>query len=151
GALARPTGTEFIPDEDSEGEEFNTYERGLPYFLQDNGRVHTHLYQTKETGRASSSRPPLQNLSSKREADYEPIVKGAGQEYQWPLRSIVSFATDPWGHPVVGCEHDLAGAELFMMAVQSVDQKMIDHCQRNVLPEEGFDAGGKPNPRGKYP
>src|SRR5262249_36450253 len=154
GALARPGGTEFIPDDDAEdgsGEEFNTYARGIPHFIQADGRVHTQLYQTMETGRASSSKPPMQNLSSRREADYEAIVKSVGLFYKWPLRSIVQFDKDPWGHPVVGCEHDLAGAELFMMAVQAGDPKMIDHCRRNVLPEEGYDREGKPDPKGKYP
>src|SRR5262249_41738553 len=89
--------------------------------------------------------------SSRREADYEAIVKDVGLTYQQPLRSVVKFDKDPWGHPVVGCEHDLAGAELFMMAVQAGDERMINHCQRNILPEEGYDKAGKPNPKGKSP
>ena len=38
--------------------------RGLGRLRWRDGRMRTHLYQTKETGRASSSRPPLQALAS---------------------------------------------------------------------------------------
>ncbi len=146
--LAEPT--QVVGDEDYD-EEFNEYEGGLIHYMRSNGRVHTHLYQTKETGRMSSSRPPLQNLSSKREADLEKTVKSVGEVYKYPLRSVIRFSKDEWGEEVVGCEHDLAGAELYMMAVQAGDLKMIEHCERNTLPEDGYDNQGNRVKGGKAP
>jgi uracil-DNA glycosylase family 4 len=49
---------EFDVDEDG----FFEYDAGLLGSVLSDGRVHTHLFQTKETGRASSARPALQNL-----------------------------------------------------------------------------------------
>jgi hypothetical protein len=84
--------------------------------------------------------------SSKREADYEAILTSIGEEYGEPLRSTL---TSDDGFLL--CEHDLAGAELLMMAVQSGDAAMIDHCQRNILPEDGYNEKGQPDPKGKFP
>lgn len=46
---------------------------GLESYIR-NGRIHTHLWQTKETGRSSSSNPNLQNISNRREDDYRRIL-----------------------------------------------------------------------------
>jgi DNA polymerase len=105
-----------------------TYEKGLVGCVHADGRVRTHFFQTKETGRASSSRPPLQNLSSRREDDYGRII-GADQ-YKHPVRSILRV---PEGY--VGIETDLTGAELAVLAWLSQDQSMIDHVRRNLLPD----------------
>lgn len=110
---------------DEEGE--RVYEKGLLSCIHADGRVRTHLFQTKETGRASSARPPLQNLSKRREKEYREIL---GKKYQCPLRSMIT--TTP-GYALV--ESDYQGAELFMMAIQAGDPLMIDHCQRGTLPE----------------
>ena len=103
------------------------YEKGLVGCVHADGRVRTHLFQTKETGRASSSRPPLQNLSSRREDDYRRIL---GSQYQHPVRSVLRV---PEG--CVGIETDLTGAELAVLAWLAQDQGMIDHVRRNSLPE----------------
>lgn len=110
---------------DDEGE--RVYEKGLLSYIHADGRVRTHLFQTKETGRASSARPPLQNLSKRREKEYREIL---GKKYRCPLRSMIQ--TTP-GYALV--EADYQGAELFMMAIQAGDPDMIDHCQRGTLPE----------------
>jgi DNA polymerase len=120
--LDKVTGFNAIED----GE--RVYEKGLLSYLHADGRVRTHLFQTKETGRASSSRPPLQNLSKRREKEYKEIL---GKEYKYPLRSMIQ--TTP-GYVMV--EADYQGAELFMMAVQAGDPDMIEHCQRGTLPED---------------
>src|SRR5262249_24499598 len=146
--LAEPTAS--VGNEDYDGE-FNEYGGGLVSFVHADGRVHTHLDQLAQSGRMTSSRPPVQNLSSRREDDLEKLAKGVGGAYMWPIRSVIRFSNDPWGEPIVGCAHDLAGAELFMMAVQSGDEKMIDHCQRNVLPEDGYDKAGNEVKKGKFP
>ena len=121
-------------DEES-GDPFETdddgnfmYEAGLPGAICSDDRVRTFISQVKETGRWSSSRPPLQNLSKRREPDYARIL---GDAYEYPLRSI--FTAEP------GCvliEADYVGAELFGMAIMSGDPQMIDHAIRNQLPED---------------
>lgn len=107
------------------------YEKGLVGCVHADGKVRTHFFQTKETGRASSSRPPLQNLSSKRENDYSRIL---GEHYRHPVRSILRV---PPGH--VGIETDLTGAELAVLAWLSQDKSMIEHIRRNLLPESDPD------------
>lgn len=104
-----------------------TYQKGLVGCVHADGKVRTHLFQTKETGRASSSRPPLQNLSSRREDDYRRIL---GDQYRHPVRSILRV---PEGH--VGIETDLTGAELAVLAWLAQDRNMIEHVRRNILPE----------------
>jgi uracil-DNA glycosylase family 4 len=103
------------------------YESGLPGAICTDGRIRTFVSQVKETGRWSTSRPPTQNFSKRREADYKKILK----EYKFPLRSI--FMADP-GYVLV--EADYVGAELFGMAIMSGDIVMIDHATRNQLPED---------------
>lgn len=103
------------------------YSGGLAASICDDDRVRTHIYQTKETGRWSSARPPLQNLSKNREDDYKRIL---GSRYVCPLRSMLRASP---GHCLV--EADYIGAELFGMAIMSGDENMIDHCRRNQLDE----------------
>lgn len=125
--LRRPNAAE---DGDFEVDENNNYvyEKGLVGCVHADGKVRTHLFQTKETGRASSSRPPLQNLSSRREDDYRRIL---GTQYQHPVRSILRV---PPG--CVGIETDLTGAELAVLAWLAQDANMIEHVRRNILPED---------------
>lgn len=107
------------------------YTAGLAAVACDDGRVRTTIYQTKETGRWSSARPPLQNLSKKREPDYKRILADA---YRWPLRSVLTAAP---GHVLV--EADYIGAELFGMGIMSGDTLLLDHARRNSLPEHDPD------------
>lgn len=122
------------PNADEEGEfEIDdngnySYEKGLIGCAHADGTVRTHLFQTKETGRASSSRPPLQNLSSRREDDYKRIL---GDSHKHPVRSILRV---PPGY--VGIETDFTGAELAVLAWLSQDANMIEHVRRNLLPED---------------
>lgn len=110
---------------DEDGDQI--FEKGMMSWVMSDRRVRTHFFQTKETGRASSTRPPLQNLSKRREKDYKKIL---GSAYKYPLRSIIS-ATPGW----VLVEADYRGAELMMMAIQSADETMIRHCQLANLPD----------------
>jgi len=103
------------------------YTAGLPSFICDDGRIRTHIYPTKETGRWSSARPPCQNWTKRREVDYKRIL---AELYRWSLRSMIMA---PPGYVLV--EADYVGAELFGMAVMSGDAKMIEHAKRNQLPE----------------
>jgi DNA polymerase-1 len=123
--LRKPTANEEGDFELDENGNY-TYEKGLVGCVHVDGKVRTHLFQTKETGRASSSRPPLQNLSKKREDDYQRIL---GSQYSYPVRSILRV---PEGF--VGIETDLTGAELAVLAWLAQDENMIDHVRRNNLP-----------------
>ena len=103
------------------------YKEGLAGHLCDDGKVRTHIYQTKETGRWASARPNLQNISKSRDNDYKRLL---GDGYKHKLRSM--FVASP------GCvfvEADYIGAELFGMAIMSSDSRMIEHAKRNQLGE----------------
>lgn len=113
------------------GKEFHVYAGGIPSAICSDGRVRTHIYPTKETARWSSARPPLQNFSKRREQDYKRIL---GERYKHKLRSILIPTP---GRVLV--EADYVGAELFGMAVQSGDARMIEHARRNQLAEDDPD------------
>ena len=124
--LRRPNVTDDGDFETDDNDNY-VYKKGLVGCAHADGRVRTHFFQTKETGRASSARPPLQNLSSRREDDYIRII---GEQHRHPVRSILRV---PEGY--VGIETDLTGAELAVLAWLSQDQNMIDHVRRNLLPD----------------
>jgi uracil-DNA glycosylase family 4 len=127
------------------------YSKGLASMVSSDGAVRTHISQLKETGRASSYRPPLQNLSKRREDDYARILgiwsrnAETGEEvgvgdyldvfgqplYTHPIRSILRARE---GHVLVEC--DYTGAELAVIAWLANDPVMIDHVRRNTLPED---------------
>jgi DNA polymerase I-like protein with 3'-5' exonuclease and polymerase domains len=115
------------------------YEAGLAAVICDDDRVRTHLYPTAETGRWRSARPPLQNLSKRRDDDYKRMLgavknakgKWEGGEYKWKLRSVLM--ADPG---TVFVEADYKSAELFCAAILSGDRALLDHCLRNQLPED---------------
>lgn len=117
------------------------YMRGLLSYRTKAGRVHTNFSQTKETGRASSWQPPMQNISKKREPDYKRI---AGAFYKHTLRSM--FVAPP-GYAFVSA--DYTGAELMGMAIQAGEKQMIDHCTRALLAESGYDEAGMKCTHGK--
>lgn len=121
------------------GAEQLIYDAGLCSVICDDGRVRTHIYQTKETGRWASARPNLQNMSKQRDPDYVRLLGGeknakgkwVGGDYKFPLRSV--FKASP-GHVLL--EADYIGAELYGMAIMSGDPTMIDHATRNQLDED---------------
>jgi uracil-DNA glycosylase family 4 len=125
--LRKPT-TNEEGDFETDEEGHYQYEKGLIGAAHADGKVRTHLFQTKETGRASSSRPPLQNLSSRREDDYRRIL---GDQYKYAVRSVLRV---PEG--CVGIETDLTGAELAVLAWLSQDKNFVEHVRRNLLPED---------------
>lgn len=115
---------EYMQDEDGNW----VYERGMGSSICSDGYIRTYISLLLETGRWSSSRPNLQNLGKRRDADYERILGGA---YKYSIRSILK--ADP------GCvliEADYIGAELYGMAILAQDETMIDHCLRNQLDED---------------
>lgn len=116
-----------LPDAVDENDD-PVWDKGLPSFICGDSRVRTTIYTTKETGRWSSARPPLQNISKTREVLYKEIL---GENYPGPLRSVM--IADP-GYVLVST--DLSGAELTVAALLSGDKTMMDHVQRNRLPED---------------
>ena len=123
------------PDTDKDGNVLvrngrRVYSGGHSSLICADGRLHTYMSQHKETGRAASSRPPLQNLSKRREADYSRI---AGDDYKWPVRS---FLVSDLQNGYVFVESDYKGAELFKLAVMAQDKLMIEHCLRSMYPED---------------
>jgi len=109
------------------------YAGGMASYICHDWRVRSAFLQTMETGRASSARPPLQNLSNRREDDYRRIL---GDAYQWKIRSFLTSNLDPnYGEQTLLVEADLVGAELLGMAVMARDERMIEHCQRANLPD----------------
>ena len=115
---------EFIRDDDDD----LIYKEGLAGHVCSDGKVRTHIYQTKETGRWASARPNLQNISKSRDNDYKRLL---GDRYKNKLRSVMCASP--------GCvfiEADYIGAELFGMAIMSNDQRMIEHAERNQLGED---------------
>lgn len=122
-----------LVDDDGETEQDedgnNVYGKGIASMAHDDGRIRTHLFTTKETGRASSARPNLQAISSRREDDYRRIIGAAVHKH--PIRSIFRA---PEGEVLIGC--DLVGAELAVLAWMANDPLMIEHVRRNALPED---------------
>jgi uracil-DNA glycosylase family 4 len=129
------------PDCDKDGNERMdeegdlVYDRGLLSYIHEDNRVRSMFSQTKETGRASSSKPNMQNLGKTIEDKYKAIFKAYGGDlnlkYTHPLRSVISARPG-----TVLVEADYTGAELAIMAWQSGDAKMIDHVRRANLPED---------------
>jgi len=110
------------------------YGGGIAKYACHDSRVRSSFQQVKETGRASSARPPLQNISKRREDDYRKIL---GERYTWPIRSFIVSNTDPnYGETTVLLEADYKGAELLGMAVMSRDKTMLDHCLRANLEDD---------------
>lgn len=110
------------------------YKGGIGKYVCHDDRVRSTFVQVKETGRSSSARPNLQAISKRRESDYLRVL---GEQYKWPIRSILTSNTDPeYGEPTVLLEADYRGAELLVMAVMARDKQMLDHCLRASLPED---------------
>lgn len=124
---------EVETDEDGNAD----YEAGISTLICRDGKVRTTIRQTVETGRWASSNPALQNLMKSREADFAKIF---GTDRNVSVRSI--FKPDDRIHDPYGnedwflVEADLSGAELMITAIMSQDDKMIEHCQRNLLPSK---------------
>lgn len=114
------------------------YSEGILQFLHHDLRIRSFLYQTTETGRTRSRNPNMQNVSfKKRTKDFQRILsyldeKGEKHsDYRFPIQSI--FQASPG---TLFIEADYTGAELLGMAVQAGSRRMIDHCQRALLPED---------------
>lgn len=131
------------------GEPIITWDKGIYTYLREDGRVHTHLSQTKKTGRASSFDPPMQNIGKSAEAllqttlgyrdkDGEVISNYpelfGDPQYLYPCRTILRAAP---GNVLI--ESDFTGAELAVMAWASGDTAMIEHVKRNALSEDDPD------------
>lgn len=95
------------------------YSKGLPSFATSDGMIRTYLSILKETGRWSSSRPPLQNLSSARDADLKRIM---AENWVAGIRSILAAPDDMY---LVSA--DYSAAEVLVAAIQSGDEMLLKH------------------------
>lgn len=136
--LVRPPITDVQGENEKDENGFNHYEAGLSTLICGDGKVRTRMTQTKETGRWASRGPAMQNLSKSREADLARILDKPGTNVS--ARAI--FVPDDACHDKEGnedwflVEADYSGAELMMAAIMAQDDIMIDHCQRNLLPDD---------------
>jgi uracil-DNA glycosylase family 4 len=149
--LRPPIGLVEAADSD---ESYFDYDGGLLYWASDDGRVRTHFYPV-ETGRCSSSRPAMQNLSSRRESDYKRIfgcmvpdpetkelrpegdylTAMGGPRYLYPTRSVIRAAP---GRVLV--EADYKSAELYALAWLAGCRRMQEDLARSLLDEDHPDA-----------
>jgi hypothetical protein len=161
GPLRRPVTDRQSGVVEHDGDYF-AYDAGIVAFVSDDGRVRTHFSQVKETGRAGSGRPPLQNLSSRRESDYRRIAGSMDSKDRFvcaygppEARDLVGpyfkdvphiFDAPCYSHPIrsifaaspgyVFVEVDLSAAEVAVLAWLSGDIKMIEQVRRASLPED---------------
>ncbi len=125
GTLRKPidvNGVE-VTDEDDNLE----YDGGLLYFVNEDGRVRTHFGMV-ETGRWSSWKCNLQNISKRREDDYKRILK---EKYKFPIRSIITARP--------GClliEADYKMAEMAGIGMLAQDDAMLEVVRRNCLDDD---------------
>jgi DNA polymerase-1 len=126
GPLRPPT--DPPPELDDWDPEEPYYDKGIPGSVCNDGQVRTTILMTKETGRWSSIKPPLQNLSSAAEKQLEKLFK---EDYPGSVKLMLEAKEDYY---LVAA--DIGGAELRMTAVQSQDEKFIDATERLSLPED---------------
>ena len=73
--VLRPPMTDDATEEALRDDDGNMqYADGLASMCCEDGKVRTHIYQTKETGRWASARPNLQNISKQRDPDYKRLL-----------------------------------------------------------------------------
>jgi uracil-DNA glycosylase family 4 len=119
---------------------------GLVDYISSDGRIHTSLSQTSETGREKSSNPNLQNLPKSQESELKRIL-GAD------LPSIRSAFVAPPGHVIV--EADYKSAEIFTLGYLSGCEQLVKDAYSDLhargavnyfgAPKwKGFDEGKKP-------
>lgn len=127
-------------DEDDESEDAGEehYSAGILSLICGDDRLRS-VFGLVETGRASSSRPNMQNFSSGRDEQFDRIFKwgkyadenSANAERHFISRSIIK-AKDGWFF----VSADLKGAEILVAAGLSGDPLLMEHAQRANLDEK---------------
>jgi len=112
--LRAPDG--YTGDEEDSEFSLDDFSTGLVGHIKSDGRIHTAISQIKETGRHSSSRPALQNISKKMEPVYQRIMG-----YKIPKIRSSFIARE--GHVLI--ESDYRSAELVALAYISGDENLI--------------------------
>jgi uracil-DNA glycosylase family 4 len=137
--LFRPPEVVEADEESEEGrEDGEQHAKGILAQLCGDGRIRS-TFGFVETGRASSSRPNLQNISSGRDEQFDRILgygksapKGSPEAKKHFVSRSMFKATDGWF--IVGA--DLKGAEIAAAAINSNDQVLLEHVRRATLPED---------------
>lgn len=98
---------------------------GLRSHCCTDGKIRSFLSPTLKTGRISSSRPNLQNLSKRRDEEYSKLLgePTALRKMLIPQRGNVMIMAD------------LVSAELVALAIMSNDSLLWEHCERAAKPE----------------
>jgi len=132
------------PDVDGEGGEIaipdgsESFEAGLLSFVCGDERIRS-VFGLVETGRASSSRPNMQNFSSRRDEQFNRILgwgdyakegDSVAKSRKFVTRSVLT--AQPGWFLVFA---DLKGAEIVAAAIFSGDANLLEHARRNNLPE----------------
>jgi uracil-DNA glycosylase family 4 len=112
--LRAPDG--YTGEEDDDEFCIEDFSSGLAGNIKDNGRIHTTISQIKETGRHSSRRPALQNISKKMEPIYRRIMG-------WKIPKIRSCFKAREGYVII--ESDYKSAEVVSLAYVSGDENLI--------------------------
>lgn len=130
---------------DDKGEHI-LYPNGLYAAMREDGAIHSNMRTLCATGRASSTKPNMQNTTGKsaepevmrimgyededgEHGDYLDLL--GGPRYKFSVHSVLKARPDH-----VFIEPDFTGAELAVMAWMSGDVRMIEHVRRNALPED---------------
>lgn len=114
--LKAPAGYTGEDDEGAGDFELDDFDSGLLGHVKNDGRIHTTVSQIKETGRHSTMRPSLQNITKKMEPVYQRIMG-----YEIPkLRSC--FVAKP-GYVLI--ESDYKSAEIVALAYITGDANLI--------------------------
>lgn len=115
-----------VPEADDDDDESEARPRGWMDFVCSDMTVKPIFFQTKETGRASASKPNPMAMAKRRDKDYKRLLKGKFR----PLRSLIVARP---GYVLI--ESDFIGAELAAMAWLCGSKLMMDHVRRSGLPE----------------
>lgn len=135
------TTQEYMTDQDGG----LVYDKGLLSNVCSDGKIHTRIKQTMETGRASSSKPNLQNLSNRREDDFKSILghltkdgEQKGRYLSWLNRPMYEYSQRTIFRASRGkilIESDYTGAELAGIMWMAQDVQGMEDVRCNLLPE----------------
>lgn len=123
-----------FPISDECDDDVNRDERGLAAYIDDDGRIRTHILQVTETGRWSSSKPNLQNLPSRREPSLHKL-------FSVRVPKIRSVLMAPPGSLLVSA--DYAQAELLTLAILSGDENFYRTLTERISLLIAVDESGK--------
>jgi uracil-DNA glycosylase len=128
---------DLVADDEEEDEPTEEHTKGLLAYLRGDGRIDTMLGLV-ETGRYSSGRPNLQNVSDAVDEKLNRIMQwgdAAPAESPNAKKRLVTRSTFRAKKGWYLADADLNGAEILAAAVNSEDRLLLEHARRNGLKE----------------